>query len=164
MISLIDDCATSIDKVASIPAHVAMVGGGINGVCIASDAVARGRRTVLVERDDVGLGTSNRLSKLIHGGLRYLEHHEPRLVREALGERQLLATALAPHLGATLVNRCGVVECTRANGRVTGVVAPLRDALDWDPKQRSVTIDEYLGSAQTGHRVPRTVERPKVKA
>jgi len=159
MISPLDDCVTSTDKVASIPADVAVVDVGI-----ASDAVARGRCTVLVERDDLGVGTPRRSSKLIHGGLRYLEHHELRLVREALGQWQLLPTALAPHLGATLVNRCGVVECTRANGRVAGVVALLGDALDWDPRQRSVTIDDYLGSAQAEHGVPGTVEQSKVKA
>lgn len=75
-----------------------IVGGGINGVGIALDAASRGLRVVLVEKDDLSAGTSSRSSKLIHGGLRYLEHYQFGLVREALIERDLLATYIAPHL------------------------------------------------------------------
>ena len=74
-----------------------VVGGGINGVGIALDAASRGLSTVLVERDDLAVGTSSRSSKLIHGGLRYLEQYRFGLVREALGERTLLGR-LAPHI------------------------------------------------------------------
>ncbi|GBE22960.1 aerobic glycerol-3-phosphate dehydrogenase [bacterium BMS3Bbin01] len=98
MKSLIDARAADLQRAASVPADVVVVGGGINGVGIALDATARGLRTVLVERDDLAVGTSSRSSKLIHGGLRYLEHGQFRLVREALGERHLLGTTLAPHL------------------------------------------------------------------
>lgn len=76
---------------------VIVVGGGINGVGIALDAVTRGLRTMLVERTDLAVGTSRRSSKLIHGGLRYLEQFRFGLVREALAERQTLLR-LAPHL------------------------------------------------------------------
>ncbi|MAE76013.1 MAG: glycerol-3-phosphate dehydrogenase, partial [Planctomycetes bacterium] len=76
---------------------IAVVGGGINGAGIARDAAGRGLRVLLVERGDLASATSQASSKLIHGGLRYLEHFEFRLVREALHERELLL-ANAPHL------------------------------------------------------------------
>jgi len=79
------------------PLDVLVVGGGINGVGAALDAASRGLRTVVVEQDDLGVGTSSRSSKLIHGGLRYLEQLRLGLVREALAERRLLIS-LAPHL------------------------------------------------------------------
>jgi len=74
-----------------------VVGGGINGVGIARDAAGRGLRVVLAEQNDLGAATSSASSKLIHGGLRYLEHYEFRLVREALAEREVLLKC-APHL------------------------------------------------------------------
>jgi len=67
-----------------------VAGGGINGAGIAADAVGRGLSVLLVEKGDLGGGTSSASSKLIHGGLRYLEHFEFRLVREALEEREVL--------------------------------------------------------------------------
>ncbi|UFH50241.1 glycerol-3-phosphate dehydrogenase [Pseudomonas sp. KNUC1026] len=76
---------------------VAVIGGGINGVGIASDAAGRGLSVFLCERDDLAKHTSSASSKLIHGGLRYLEHYEFRLVREALAEREVLL-AKAPHI------------------------------------------------------------------
>jgi glycerol-3-phosphate dehydrogenase len=76
---------------------LAIIGGGINGVGIARDAAGRGLRVVLVEQNDLASGTSSRSSKLIHGGLRYLEQGSFRLVREALAERELLM-GVAPHL------------------------------------------------------------------
>ena len=74
-----------------------VVGGGINGVGIARDAVGRGLEVVLCEQDDLAGHTSSQSSKLIHGGLRYLEYYEFRLVREALIEREVLLEA-APHI------------------------------------------------------------------
>ncbi|MBS0235138.1 MAG: glycerol-3-phosphate dehydrogenase [Proteobacteria bacterium] len=74
-----------------------VIGGGINGCGIAADAAARGLSVLLVEAEDVAGGTSSASSKLIHGGLRYLEHFEFRLVREALAEREVLL-ANAPHI------------------------------------------------------------------
>src|SRR5689334_8862961 len=76
---------------------LAVVGGGINGVGIAADAAGRKLAVFLCERDDLASHTSSASSKLIHGGLRYLEHYEFRLVREALAEREVLL-ASAPHL------------------------------------------------------------------
>jgi len=77
---------------------VLVVGGGITGVGIALDAVSRGLSVGLVEARDLAAGTSSRSSKLIHGGLRYLEMLDFKLVREALSERRLLLTRIAPHL------------------------------------------------------------------
>src|SRR4051812_39267548 len=74
-----------------------VVGGGINGAGIARDAAGRGLRVVLVERDDLACATSSASSKLIHGGLRYLEQFEFRLVAEALAEREILLR-VAGHL------------------------------------------------------------------
>ncbi len=82
---------------ADAPFDVFVVGGGINGAGIARDAVGRGLSVVLCEKDDLAEGTSSRSGKLVHGGLRYLEHYEFRLVREALIEREVLMNA-APHI------------------------------------------------------------------
>src|ERR1700689_4738198 len=76
---------------------LAIVGGGINGAGIARDAAGRGLRVLLVEQNDLGSGTSSASTKLIHGGLRYLEHGWFRLVREALIEREVMLR-MAPHL------------------------------------------------------------------
>ena len=76
---------------------ILVIGGGINGCGIARDAVGRGYSVCLAEMNDLASGTSSWSTKLIHGGLRYLEHYEFRLVREALSERELL-WANAPHI------------------------------------------------------------------
>ena len=76
---------------------LAIIGGGINGCGIARDAVGRGNSVFLCEMNDLASGTSSWSSKLIHGGLRYLEYYEFRLVREALLEREVL-WQIAPHI------------------------------------------------------------------
>src|SRR5437763_14402532 len=76
---------------------LAIVGGGINGAGLARDAAGRGLRVLLVEQNDLASGTSSASTKLIHGGLRYLEHGWLRLVREALAEREVMLR-MAPHL------------------------------------------------------------------
>ena len=77
---------------------VVVVGGGVTGAGVALDAATRGLRVLLVEQRDLASGTSSRSSKLFHGGLRYLEQLNFSLVREALRERELMLTRLAPHL------------------------------------------------------------------
>lgn len=74
-----------------------VIGGGINGCGIAADAASRGLKVLLCEQQDLAAATSSNSSKLIHGGLRYLEHYEFRLVREALAEREVLLK-VAPHI------------------------------------------------------------------
>ena len=76
---------------------IAIIGGGINGCGIARDAAGRGLSVLLAEKDDLASGTSSASTKLIHGGLRYLEHYDFRLVRESLREREVLL-AMAPHI------------------------------------------------------------------
>ena len=77
---------------------VLVIGGGVTGVGAALDAASRGLKVALVEASDIASGTSSRSSKLIHGGLRYLEQYDFKLVREALHERELMVSSLAPHL------------------------------------------------------------------
>jgi glycerol-3-phosphate dehydrogenase len=79
------------------PVDLLIVGGGINGVGIARDAAGRGLSVLLVEQDDLASHTSSASTKLVHGGLRYLEYYEFRLVREALMERERLLS-MAPHI------------------------------------------------------------------
>ncbi len=92
---------------------IAIIGGGINGAGIARDAAGRGLRVLLVEQNDLASGTSSASTKLIHGGLRYLEHGAFRLVHEALAEREVL-WRMAPH-----------------------IVQPIRFVMPPDPAQRS---------------------------
>ena len=91
------DRITMLDRLAHEEFDIVVVGGGITGVGVALDAASRGLRTALVERDDFASGTSSKSSKLVHGGLRYLQQGEVRLVYEALHERQRLRRN-APHL------------------------------------------------------------------
>ena len=79
------------------PHDIVVIGGGINGCGIARDAAGRGMHVLLVEMGDLASGTSSWSTKLVHGGLRYLEHYAFRLVREALAEREVLMR-MAPHL------------------------------------------------------------------
>src|SRR5215470_9363933 len=91
------DRAGALQRLAREQFDVLVVGGGITGAGVALDAATRGLRTALVERDDFASGTSSKSSKLVHGGLRYLQQREVRLVYEALYERQR-ALENAPHL------------------------------------------------------------------
>ncbi len=88
---------TAADAPSAPIFDLAIIGGGVNGCGIARDAAGRGARVVLFEKDDLANGTSSASTKLIHGGLRYLEHYEFRLVREALIEREVL-WKIAPHI------------------------------------------------------------------
>src|ERR671933_796295 len=134
-----DQRARAWAELAEQPFEVLVVGGGVTGAGVALDAATRGLRTALVEARDFASGTSSRSSKLFHGGLRYLESFDFGLVREALHERDLSVTRLAPHLvkpvpflyplthhwerpyGATVLNSAEVVAFHHAGGRVTGV-------------------------------------------
>ena len=89
---------SAIGALASENFDVLVIGGGVNGVGAALDAASRGLKVALIESQDIAAGTSSRSSKLIHGGLRYLEQYDFKLVREALHERELLVSTLCPHL------------------------------------------------------------------
>lgn len=93
-----DERAADIARLRDDTFDLLVVGGGITGAGVALDAAARGLRVALVEADDAGSGTSSKSSKLIHGGLRYLEMLDFKLVREALAERRRLLQVVAPHM------------------------------------------------------------------
>src|SRR5437899_11641352 len=87
-----------LGRLATERFDILVIGGGVTGAGAALDAATRGLRVGLVEARDLAAGTSSRSSKLIHGGLRYLEQLNIGLVREALRERSLLLNTLCPHL------------------------------------------------------------------
>ncbi|HEU4599333.1 MAG TPA: FAD-dependent oxidoreductase, partial [Solirubrobacterales bacterium] len=89
--------ARAIEEIAGKHFEVVVIGGGITGAGVALDAASRGYSVALLERGDYAVGTSSRSSKMVHGGLRYLQNFDLGLVREALLERQLMVR-LAPHL------------------------------------------------------------------
>lgn len=93
----IRDRETNLDRLAEEDFDLAIIGGGITGAGVARDAASRGMKVALIEARDFAFGTSSRSSKLVHGGIRYLENMEFGLVFEALNERQLLFE-IAPHL------------------------------------------------------------------
>jgi glycerol-3-phosphate dehydrogenase len=88
----------AIQSLASDEFDVLVIGGGVTGAGAVLDAASRGLKVALVEARDLASGTSSRSSKLIHGGLRYLEQYDFKLVREALHERELMVSSLSPHL------------------------------------------------------------------
>src|SRR6185295_19435665 len=93
--------AKNLAALARDPFDIVIIGGGITGVGVARDAALRGLSVALVERTDWAAGTSSRSSKLIHGGIRYLQQGDVGLVREAAAERQALRR-IAPHRTAPL--------------------------------------------------------------
>jgi glycerol-3-phosphate dehydrogenase len=136
------------DAVAALRAErfdVVVVGGGITGAGVALDAATRGYSVALVERADYASGTSSRSSKLVHGGLRYLQSFDLGLVREALLERQLMV-GLAPHLVRPLPFVVAAFDGERPDRKV-GVGLNLYDAMargrrrddgDWEPERHRV--------------------------
>jgi len=93
-----DQRDSAISQLGTEQFDILVIGGGVNGVGAALDAAARGLKVALIEAQDIAAGTSSRSSKLIHGGLRYLEQYDFKLVREALHERELMVSTLCPHL------------------------------------------------------------------
>jgi glycerol-3-phosphate dehydrogenase len=131
-----------------------VVGGGITGAGVALDAASRGYSVALLEKSDYAAGTSSRSSKLIHGGLRYLQNFDLGLVREALLERSLLVK-LAPHLVRPLPLLVASFEGKRPD-RLTGVGLNMYDVMAW---RRGRDEEEEWSPAR--HRIvdgPETVE------
>src|SRR5436189_3201196 len=106
---------------------IVVVGGGITGAGVAFDAATRGYSVALVEKADFASGTSSRSSKLVHGGLRYLQNFDLGLVREALLERQLLVR-LAPHLVKPLPMEVAAIDGARPD-RLVGVGVNMYDVM-----------------------------------
>jgi glycerol-3-phosphate dehydrogenase len=134
---------------------VLVIGGGITGAGVALDAASRGYSVALLERADYAAGTSSRSSKLVHGGLRYLQHFDLGLVREALLERQLLV-ALAPHLVRPLPLVVAAFDGARPD-RLMGVGLNLYDVMSVNRERlrgrRGRRGRSERASAQTGGQV-----------
>jgi glycerol-3-phosphate dehydrogenase len=124
----------AVEALSSEPFDVVVIGGGITGAGVALDAASRGYSVALVEKDDFASGTSSRSSKLVHGGLRYLQQFDLGLVREALLERQLMV-ALAPHLVRPLKLVVPAFEGARPE-RIMGVGLHMYDVLSLDRRRR----------------------------
>jgi len=110
------------------PYDVVVIGGGITGAGVALDAASRGFSVALVEQADFASGTSSRSSKLVHGGLRYLQNFDLGLVREALLERQLMVR-LAPHLVRPLPFVLPAFDGSRRPDRLTGIGLNMYDVM-----------------------------------
>ncbi len=119
--------ADALDALARERFDVVVIGGGITGAGVALDAASRGYSVALLERTDYAAGTSSRSSKLVHGGLRYLQNFDLGLVREALLERQLMV-ALAPHLVRPLPLVVAAFDGARLD-RLVGVGLNLYDVM-----------------------------------
>ncbi len=149
------DRAGALQRLRHDDFDVLVVGGGITGAGVALDAASRGLRTALVERDDFASGTSSRSSKLVHGGLRYLDQREFRLVYEALAERQRIIEN-APHLVSILPF---LVPVLHHGGRIDRRLAPVLGGALWmydltgglriGRRHRRVSADEALAHFPT---------------
>ena len=133
---------------------VVVVGGGITGAGVALDAASRGYSVALLERADYASGTSSRSSKLVHGGLRYLQNFDLGLVREALLERQLMV-ALAPHLVRPLPLVVPAFEGARPD-RLVGVGLNLYDVMSVTDRRSAGGRCARAGAA----RAPPSASRP----
>jgi glycerol-3-phosphate dehydrogenase len=154
--------AQALDTLAAERFDVVVIGGGITGAGVALDAATRGYSVALVEKADFASGTSSRSSKLIHGGLRYLQQFDLGLVREALLERQLMVK-LAPHLVRPLkmvvaafegarpdrlvgigLNMYDVMATPRLRGRRSSKRAEDNGESDWSPARHRLISGEEV--------------------
>lgn len=145
-------------------ADVVVIGGGVTGAGVALDAAARGLSVVLLERADWASGTSSQSSKLVHGGLRYLQQKELALVRENLAERQRLLDN-APHLVSLLpflipVFRRGGMAGAATDLAVTGGLATVLRLYDSSGGSRIGRSFEHLSAEELGGRLAGVTDRP----
>jgi glycerol-3-phosphate dehydrogenase len=141
----------ALAALADEPFDVLVIGGGITGAGVALDAASRGYSVALVEKGDYARGTSSRSSKLIHGGLRYLQNFDLGLVREALLERQLLA-ALAPHLVRPLPLIVPAFDGARPD-RLVGIGLNMYDVMARGRRRRDANLDGREDWSPARHRV-----------
>src|SRR3954465_14976605 len=155
--------AAAVATLASEPFDVLVIGGGITGAGVALDAATRGYSVGLVERADFASGTSSRSSKLVHGGLRYLQNFDLGLVREALVERQINVN-LAPHLVRPLRFVVPAFDGTRPD-RIVGLGLNAYDVMavrrrrnrseeDWSPARHRA-----ISGAEVAELIPALAER-----
>lgn len=147
--------AAALERLASEEFDVLVVGGGITGAGVALDAASRGLRTALVEKGDFASGTSSKSSKMVHGGIRYLQQREFRLVYENLAERQRLLQN-APHLVTTLpfliplLGRNGVVSKAVARSYASALwIYDLTGGIRIGSRHRRVSRQEALDHLPT---------------
>ena len=152
------DRSENLERLRAGDFDVLVVGGGITGAGVALDAAARGLRTAIVERDDWASGTSSKSSKLVHGGLRYLQQKEYRLVYENLAERQRLLQN-APHLVDPLAflipifGKGGVVNDTVAKAYSTALwLYDLTGGIRIGKRHQRISIDEAIAHVPTFRR------------
>ena len=138
--------ADALAALAGDSFDLVVVGGGITGAGVALDAASRGYSVALVEKSDFAAGTSSRSSKLVHGGLRYLQNFDLGLVREALLERSLMVK-LAPHLVRPLPLLVPSFDGKRPD-RLTGVGLNMYDVMAWRRGR-----DEHEGWSPDRHRI-----------
>jgi len=155
MTALAFDRTAALARMADEEFDVLVVGGGITGAGVALDAAARGLRTALVERADFASGTSSKSSKLVHGGLRYLQQKEFVLVYENLAERQRLLDN-APHLVSVLpfliplFGKDGVVNKTVAKAYATALwLYDLTGGIRIGRRHKRISIDEAMAHVPT---------------
>lgn len=152
----------NFQTISSEPFDLIVIGGGINGAATARDAALRGLKTILLEKGDFAGGTTSWSSRLIHGGLRYLEYFEFSLVRESLHEREVLLRN-APHLAKPIQMTIPIYRSGSRGYRIVQVGMVLYDVLSYDKSLpnhrmlsrkstrqlfRAIDADELAGSAQ----------------
>src|SRR5580658_3245581 len=149
------DRQEALGRLADEHFDVLVIGGGITGAGVALDAASRGLRTALVEKDDFASGTSSKSSKLVHGGIRYLQQREFRLVYENLAERQRLIEN-APHLVSPvpflipLFGSAGVVNRSVARAYLTALwLYDLTGGMRIGRRHQKVTKEEALAHLPT---------------
>ncbi|WOD37766.1 glycerol-3-phosphate dehydrogenase/oxidase [Nodosilinea sp. E11] len=152
----------NLQTLTNQPFDLIVIGGGINGAATARDGALRGLKTLIIDKGDFGGGTTSWSSRLIHGGLRYLEYFEFHLVRESLHEREVLLRN-APHLAKPLQMTIPIYRSGSRSYRVIQVGMVLYDVLSYDKSLpnhrmlsrqktrqlfRAMDADELAGSAQ----------------
>jgi len=140
----------TVADLAREPFDLIVVGAGINGAGIARDAALRGLRTLLLDKGDVGGGTTSWSTRLVHGGLRYLEHREVGLVRESLRERERLLR-LAPHLVKPLSLLIPIYRGDKRGPWLIRLGMVAYDSLSFD---KSLKRHRMLGRAKALRRAP----------
>ncbi len=137
---------------------LAIIGGGITGVCVAREAASRGLKVVLIERGDFGAGTSSATTKFIHGGIRYLEQYDVAVVRESLRERRILALG-APHLVQQMQFVMPAWRWSKPATPILGAGVALYHSLSFDrnrqaPPSLRIPTPRWLGRTELLARVP----------